>query len=207
MIQVRRGARTHLPGSVHAPSAPGGRAPFALCLIAASLLSACGHATVTLKPGASPDAMAADEKQCRAASDGDASFEKCMSDRGYLLAGKPTPTRQENTTGTPKSGASPEAMAADAKQCRAASNEDASFETCMRDRGYLLAVKPIPSGAGNATVTLKPGASPDAIATDEKQCRDASDDDASFEKCMRDRGYLFAGKRLPGVESVPNVAH
>ena len=52
-----------------------------------TVLVACGGcATVTFKPGASPEAMAADERACRSANTDEADYVECMKARGAFVA-------------------------------------------------------------------------------------------------------------------------
>jgi hypothetical protein len=47
--------------------------------------------------------------------------------------------------------------------------------------------------AGCVTVSFKRGASPDAMAADERACRDATTGEAAYVDCMRERGWFMAG--------------
>jgi hypothetical protein len=47
--------------------------------------------------------------------------------------------------------------------------------------------------AGCASVTFKRGASPEAMASDERACRNSTADDAAFVECMRSRGWFMSG--------------
>ena len=47
-------------------------------------LSGCG-ANVSFKPGAQGEAIANDERACRAASEDDEGYRTCMTERGYLV--------------------------------------------------------------------------------------------------------------------------
>jgi len=62
----------------------------------------------------------------------------------------------------------------------------------LRDRHVSLALL-LALLAGCATVSFKPGASPQAMEADERACREASRGEASFTECMRNRGWYMRG--------------
>ncbi len=64
-------------------------------IVAVSVMLLAGCANVTFKPGASGEAMGADERACRASSTTDADYAQCMRSRGsYVVGGgsESTPT-------------------------------------------------------------------------------------------------------------------
>ena len=60
------------------------RGPAVLACLLVAGLSGCG-ANVTFKPGVQGEAIANDERACRAASEVDDGYRTCMTDRGYLV--------------------------------------------------------------------------------------------------------------------------
>ncbi|HPG26380.1 MAG: hypothetical protein H6748_03985 [Spirochaetaceae bacterium] len=53
-----------------------------------------------------------------------------------------------------------------------------------------LVLSSLLASMGCAGASFKSGASPDQIARDERECRSPSEAHASYESCMRERGYV-----------------
>jgi hypothetical protein len=63
------------------------------------------------------------------------------------------------------------------------------------------------AAAGCATVTFKPGVSPDGMAIDEHACREADAGDAAYVACMRERGWFVGGKSAQRASAVQEQLH
>ncbi len=53
------------------------------------------------------------------------------------------------------------------------------------------------TGCGSVSMEFKRGASPDAMATDEAACRDATTGEFAYLDCMRGRGWFVTGPGVP----------
>jgi len=58
---------------------------FGAAAILVAMLSACGGATVSFKPGVQGEAMSTDERACRSETEGERDYRACMAERGYLI--------------------------------------------------------------------------------------------------------------------------
>lgn len=64
----------------------------------------------------------------------------------------------------------------------------------------VLAIVALLLATGCATVTFKPGAGPGSAKADEDACRAASETQAAYVACLRERGWMVGGK---AAESAP----
>ena len=185
------GAHHRRSATRRGPGGGGGASRCALFGVWLTLLAGC--ATVTFKRGASPDAMAADERACRNAGTDEAAFVECMRNRGWFV-------HEINRVGD---GTSTDARVTEPRAPGAGSAVAAGDEVARRAPGAA----PAPKGTGppSATAAGPPAGTADPLARINvaswwKLGGSAADLDRAIDKCVGELGT--AHRPNPGATVV-----
>ena len=159
-----------------------------ICVSAsAAVLLLSGCADIYFKRGASASELGADEKECHAKTSGKDEYEACLRGRGLhsstfkcFFGACSDREPKQRAAAAPASG-------------ETQSNGDASIEGTTEMGEAQASPQPARKSchAGDcAVVYFKRGASPGQMEADEEVCHEATDSEADYSECLRERGWL-----------------